>query len=366
MQLCDLHCHISMIGQVSTMADADSLRNLMAGCGYEKACIQTITYYKDRNLNRNPLALMLKAENSDYFYVFGGIRYPKPGDYGHCDFANEAKRLWELGVDGLKLFAKPTVQGDFKLPLDALQFMELYGYCEQNNVPVLFHVGDPATFWHRDRVPDWALANGWYYGDGDFPAYDSQYDACEHFMEAYPRLRIVFPHFFFMADDLSRLSSIMRRHPNMMLDITPGSELYFHLSETPEEGRRFFLEFTDRIFYGTDTMGDGVHPKEALAYRQGMMADIRRFLETEDRFPWGSSNNMLHGLGLPQDALEKITRLNFLKLLGPSPRKLQPDAVLKACGEWLGMAAQSEDWLEINLKEFRLVNQRIREALDQQ
>lgn len=362
MEINDMHCHVSMIGQVSTMADADSLKNVMTGCGYRRACIQTITYYKDRNLNRNPLSLMLKAENPDFFYVFGGILYPKPGNYESCAFASEAKKLWEMGCDGLKLFAKPTVQGEFRLPLDAPQFMELYQYCQDNGVPVLFHVGDPSTFWDKSRIPDWAMANGWYYGEGDFPAYGEQYAACEHFLTEFPRLRIIFPHFFFMADDLPRLEVFMRRHENMMLDITPGSELYFHLSEAPERARAFFVEFADRILYGTDTMGDGRHPREAMDYRLGAKADICRFLETGDSFAWNGGGRV-NGLSLPDDALDRIYRRNFLRVLGPKPRSLVRDSVLAACGEWHRLAEASPDTLEINLKEFQLVIQRIREAL---
>lgn len=363
MKIFDLHCHASMIGQVTTMADADSLKNIMQGCGYEKACIQTITYFKDRNLNRNPISLMLKAEYPDYFYIFGGIRYPKPGKYDQCDFAGEARRLWEMGFDGIKMFAKPTVQGEFKLPLDAPPFMELYRYCQDNEIPVLFHVGDPATFWDKGKIPDWAMANGWYYGEGDFPTYNGQYDACEHFLDEFPGLKIIFPHFFFMADDLDRLASMMRHHGNMMLDITPGSELYFHLSSYPERGREFFTEFADRIHYGTDNMGDGVHPKEALEYRERMKSSICRFLETDDSFPWNGQDDTVRGINLPGEVLKKVYRENTFRLLGPCPRKLNRDAVLIACGLWYDLAVRSPNKLEINTKELQLVIQRIREAL---
>ena len=363
MKIVDAHCHVSMIGQVSTMADADSLKNVMMSCGYEKACIQTITYFKDRNLNRNPLSLMLKAENPDYFYIFGGIRYPLPGAYDQCDFVNEARQLWKMGFDGLKMFAKPTVQGQFKLPLNAPQFIALYDFCQDSDIPVLFHVGDPATFWDKTKVPDWAMANGWYYGDGDFPSYDEQYDQCEDFLAEFPGLRVVFPHFYFMADNLDRLARMMRRHAHMMLDITPGSELYFNMSMDPDRARVFFVEFADRILYGTDTMGDCIHPKEAVAYRQIMKQSICRFLETDDSYAWNGQDQIVHGIKLPEDVLAKIYRENFLGLAGPCPRRLDRDAVLQACHIWYDLAGRSADPLEINLKEFRFVIQRIDEAL---
>lgn len=364
MKIIDAHCHVSMIGQVSTMADADSLKNIMIHCGYEHACIQTITYYKDRNLNRNPLSLMLKAENPDFFYIFGGIRYPQPGDYEHCDFTGDAERLWDMGFDGLKLFAKPTVQGDFKLPLDAPPFMAVYQFCQDHEWPVLFHVGDPATFWDKEAIPEWALANGWYYGEGDFPSYNEQYAQCERFLAAYPRLKIVFPHFYFMADDLERLSRLMRLHTNMLIDITPGSELYFHLSAYPDRARAFFIEFADRILFGTDTMGDGIHPKEAVAHRIDVKQRICRFLETGDVFEWNSMEPAIHGIHLSDDVLAKIYRENFLSLVDDKPRKLNHSLVLQACHSWYNLAAASEDQLEINVKELRFVIQRIEEALE--
>jgi hypothetical protein len=110
-------------------------------------------------------------------------------------------------------------------------------------------------------------------------------------------------------------------------------------------------------------MGDGIHPKEALQYRLSIMSDIRRFLETEDVFSWGGKSHRIHGLNLPQEALEKIYRQNFIGLLGTQPRKLDKERVLSACSIWHQLASASPDTLEINLKEFELVVQRIREAL---
>lgn len=363
-RMIDSHCHTSMIGQVYTMADADNLQKIIDACGYEKSCVQVITYFKDRNINRNPLALMQKAACPDRIFVFGGIEYPKPGHYDACDFVNEARKLRQMGFDGLKMYAKPTVTGDFKLPLDAEPFLQLYDYCSQNNFPILFHVGDPASFWMKDQCPDWAMANDWYYGDDPkFPTYDEQYAQCERFMDLYPELKVTFAHFFFLSDDLPRLAGMLRRHPNMQIDITPGSELYFTLSQKPEEARAFFLEFSDRILYGTDTMGDGRYPKQAIQHGVELKNIIWRFLSTSDCFDW--DGHLMQSLSLPQDVLDKIYYQNFLRILGHEmPCPLDKQAVLNGCEEWYRRAELSDDQEEIDLQEMRSIINRIREYLE--
>jgi hypothetical protein len=110
-------------------------------------------------------------------------------------------------------------------------------------------------------------------------------------------------------------------------------------------------------------MGDGLRPKEATAGRLETKQRICRFLETDDIFEWSSHEPALHGIQLPLDVLEKIYRGNFLSLVETKPRCLNREAVLQACRSWYGLAATSEDQLEINLREFRCVMQRIDEAL---
>jgi predicted TIM-barrel fold metal-dependent hydrolase len=86
------------------------------------------------------------------------------------------------------------------------------------------------------------------------------------------------------------------------------------LGRQPYTARRFFLRYADRILFGTDV---GVNPASYRIYY--------RFLETDDEyFDYGvgeipdQGRWCIYGLFLPDDVLEKVYRLNALRLFTPS------------------------------------------------
>ena len=89
-------------------------------------------------------------------------------------------------------------------------------------------------------------------------------------------------------------------------------------NSTPDRdnsARRFFLKYADRILFGLDS-------GPALDYYQLYY----RFLETDDQYfeyPSHASRQgrwNIYGLFLPADVLEKIYRINALKLLAAGSR----------------------------------------------
>ena len=82
------------------------------------------------------------------------------------------------------------------------------------------------------------------------------------------------------------------------------------LGRQPYSARRFFLQYADRIMFGTDT------PPRVDAYRT-----YYRFLETEDEY-WDPAQShhrqgfwMIYGIFLPRDVLEKVYRTNAERVL---------------------------------------------------
>ena len=77
-------------------------------------------------------------------------------------------------------------------------------------------------------------------------------------MKRHPRLRILFPHFFFLSKDLGRLAAMLDQYPNVHTDVTPGIELYFNLSDQEKEAKAFFAKYQNRICFGTDIGADSL------------------------------------------------------------------------------------------------------------
>lgn len=356
MKIHDVHCHVGYTSRMSRVGDADNLLDIQKRCGFESVCVQTIVLWEPKNILRNLLAVMLKAENPSYFHIFGGIVFPPPGD-PKPDLVSQAEQLISAGFDGIKLFGKPTARSVYDLPFTHDSYRELYSFCLERDVPILFHVGDPSNFWSPKYCPQSARDNGWYYGGENFPSLEQLYEEVESFMRDFPKLRILFPHMLFMSDDLSRLNDMLERYPNMRTDITPGTEMYFNMNLRRKEAREFFIKNAGRILFGTDNGGLASALEGNTASCIGKVANMKRFLSTEDPFIWG--NTGVAGLGLPEAALNALYYQGFEDFLGKR-RTLDAEKVFQLCRWWKGEAIKGG---AENFEDFDQVIMRIENAL---
>ena len=162
------------------------------------------------------------------------------------------------------------------------------------------------------------------------PAMEEMYLLCEEIyedvlcrLEKNPKLKITLAHFFFMGEELPRLSAVLDKYPNVCIDTTPAERELHYLSETPEETRAFFRKYADRIMLGTDDK-NAFHEE----YKKVQLAMLDRWLRSPDRFTtkWG---NKLVGVDLDRETLEKVLYKNFKRRTGEAP-KVMDKALLKA------------------------------------
>ena len=321
-------CHVHMRGD---MVSVENLHGLMEACGYDGMSLMCIALRDDRGLKTGLLGLLFKALYPGKVYAFGGLRHPESGTVPDArPYAEQARHLLELGCDGIKMIeGKPTTRKMLGRPLDTPEYDGLYSYLEEESVPVLFHVADPETFWDPELAPPTAHERGWFYGDGTFTGKEELYAEAEGVLAKHPDLRVVFAHFYFLSADLDRLERFLADHPNVGVDITPGSEMYANFSAQTDRAREFFCDHADRIFFGTDIMG-GWEPDPDLAQREtARVAGMRRFLETDDEFEWWGLD--LHGIALPREALAAIYADNFRRWAGEKPRTVPISNVLSEC-----------------------------------
>ncbi|MBN1451794.1 MAG: amidohydrolase family protein [Anaerolineales bacterium] len=295
-----------------------------------------------------PDALLVKSQHPERTYVFGGLDisplFMAPDTCGEM-FAAYVGQLLDMGCDGIKMIeGKPDMRKMLPIPpFDSPVYEPYWAALEERGAPLIFHVNDPEEFWDAEQVPDWARAQGWFYGDGSFINNEAQYAEVLNVLERHPKLKVIFAHFFFLSAQLPRLAELLERFPNMCVDLTPGIEMYHNFSRDPDAARDFFLKYQERILFGTD-----IGAKALLSTPEmGIEADesalriqiIRRFLEEEGQFQldvdsgflFGRFSGPFHGLGLPEEALRKIYCQNFERLAGSQPRALNPAAILAEC-----------------------------------
>lgn len=301
----DCHVHVIDGGTEELRALSESQR----AYGYTGSNFLSVEGMGDAA--QNALGILFKCLDPNH-YAFGGLHYRF-----EYDFAAEVQRLHEIGFDGIKMIEnKPTERKRLGYAQDDPRYDAMYSQAEKLDIPFLIHVNDPRDFWDPERAPEWAVQAGYAYVDGSYVSFDRILAESIHMMEKHPSLRVCFAHLLFLSDDEAVLRGLMERFPNMSVDITAGTEMYGAFTEQPEVWRRFFLDFSDRILYGTDNcnrvdeqdrqIGDTINDLE------------KRFLTESIRFPlWDGE---IQGMGLPEEALARITAENFRRFTSPQPR----------------------------------------------
>ena len=341
--LVDGHLHLSRTASMSRLQNVEELREILRRAGLRALCVQNIVLWEPRNRLRNPLSLLLKLREPTRVFSFGGLTLPAPDQPDkRADYAGEAARLLALGFDGIKLFGKPNIRRAFGEPFDSAVFDGLYAYLQRTQTPILFHMGDPRAFWSRETAPPFAVQSGWVYDGPDDVPCETLYDEIERLLTRFPRLRVVFAHFYFLADDLPRLRAFLRRWPAVRIDITPGAEMYPAFSRDPAAAREFFLEFQYRIHFGTDNVGAAEGDTfDAAAEAAARVDALWRFLSSDSAEGWGER---LHGLSLPADALQNIACNNFYRFVGRAePRPVSAARARAYAWEQRDAAAQAHD-----------------------
>jgi predicted TIM-barrel fold metal-dependent hydrolase len=323
-----LDSHFHLHSEVVRTNFVANLSEIMHACRVVSIAIACCTAAQGR-LGDNLMAALAKAAYPDQVYAFGGVAHHLPAVPEECiDLAGQAKTLVQIGFDGIKMIeGKPSVRGALGHPLDAPLYDELYGYLESEQLPLIWHVGDPAHFWASGRV------------DANMPGREELYGEVDRVLARFPRLRVIFAHFYFMADDLERAGRFLDQHPAASFDLTPHPDMYVQFSRDPENSRAFFLEYQDRILFGTDNHGEGrdFAPGAPLEYWPVYkVAVMRAFLETEDAFPgW---HHMLQGIALEPDVLAKIYRRNLGRYVGEVPKALNRDLAIEEGERVLALA----------------------------
>jgi predicted TIM-barrel fold metal-dependent hydrolase len=197
------------------------------------------------------------------------------------------------------------------LRIDDERFAPIFEKATELRMAVMFHTADPAAFFkpidaHNERYeelaahPDWAFSS--------VPA--EKWDLLEQrnrVFKRHPRTTFVGAHVGESGEDLAFVRRMLEDHPNVQIDISARTP---ELGRQPYTARKLFLDFPERILFGTDLLPD-----------EEMYRLYYRFLETADEYfeyPSHASRQgrwNIYGLFLPDEVLRKVYRDNALKLL---------------------------------------------------
>lgn len=199
------------------------------------------------------------------------------------------------------------------LRVDDERLFPIWRRAGELKVPVLIHVSDPVGFFlpvdaaneHYLTLTD---APGWSFVDSPFGKQEllAQRD---RLVASHPGTRFQCAHVANMPEDLAYVGRFLDSHPNAVVDFSARMD---ELGRQPYGARDFFIEYQDRILFGTDM------PCDPAVYRCYF-----RFLETRDQYfeypdyvgRWGHCRWRIHGLGLPDRVLKKVYYRNALRYI---------------------------------------------------
>jgi predicted TIM-barrel fold metal-dependent hydrolase len=288
----------------------------------------------DRGGTLNAEALHFKNLSNGMAYAFGSLDYTQhlqAGKMKPADLVAQAQHLKAIGFDGIKMWeGKPLAYIVLPDRLDGAFFDPFFAWAEEHHFPIILHLADAPRFWDpaRKGLDPWSFA-----GD-PYPTRQEMYAELEAVLDRHPRLNLILAHFLFLWGELEEARRILDAHPSIAFDLTPGVQGYIQMSADMAASRQFFLEYQDRIIYGTDI---GALPllDPAVEFdverEAGQPWLVRSFLETDWDIPFpgwigvtksAPVGERLRGIALPSSALEKIYRLNFERMVGGDPMKL--------------------------------------------
>jgi len=209
---------------------------------------------------RFKLTLRIKQRLEERFEFFANLswNYVDAPDWGEIE-AERLEHEVRLGAKGVKIFKSlglgvRDATGEL-LHVDDPRLIPIFERAARLNAIVAMHTGDPKAFFEpvteeNERYDELSIAPDWsFYGD-EFPTREQLLEERDRVIARHARTTFLLIHLANNPEDIDYVADLLRKYPNVYVDTS---------ARLPEIGRhpvdkvrRFFIEFQDRILFGTD------------------------------------------------------------------------------------------------------------------
>lgn len=238
-----------------------------------------------------------------------------------------------LGARGLKVSKTLGLYWKDKdgkiIPIDDPRLEPMWEACARLKIPVSIHSGDPKAFWlpideKNERYDELKLHPEWGFGGGKYPPREEVLRQLFNVVARHQAVTFVGVHFGNNPEDIDSIRDALSRYPNYNVDLAARlGEIGRH---DPRKLRKLFIDFQDRILFGTDFMVSNAGFILGAGPRLTGEAEVRRFYDAHWRFLETDAQNIDHptpiqghwkvnAIGLPREVLEKVYRKNAERIV---------------------------------------------------
>lgn len=198
----------------------------------------------------------------------------------------------------------------------------VFQHLAKNGIPLVGHLGEPKNCWlpldemttkndsgYFSRNPQYHM-----YLHPEFPSYEEQMAARDRMLEKNPDLVFIGCHLASLEWSVDVLADFFDRFPNASADMAARmGQLFYQTREDREKVRNFFIEYQDRLLYGTDIIDRG---GDAESFHNRMHETWLRdweYLTTNNTMTSNLIDGEFRGLQLPKSVVDKIYAGNAKK-----------------------------------------------------
>ena len=325
-EIIDVHVHVSAAGVPRLLA-------LMDRYGMRRA----VNLSGGDPLSGLDAQLAAAARAPERVIVFTTLAYEQAmfPDYG-ARMARLVRIAHDRGARGLKIakvlgLGLRTRQGA-RIAVDDPALDPVFEAAGELGMPVAIHTGDPEAFWlpvdeRNPRRAELEVHPSWAEYGRDVPSFDALLAELERRIARHPRTTFISVHFGNAAERPEYVAGLLRKYPNLFIDTAARiPELGRHRAD---QMRAFFIEFQDRILFGSD-LGVGPAPSPLFLGSSGATPprdeDVRRFFDSSRRYfethdvqfdhPTPIQGNWkIDGIALPPEVLAKVYHINAERVL---------------------------------------------------
>ena len=254
---------------------------------------------------------------------------------------NQLREDFRNGAVGVKVWKdigmKITNRDGEYIQIDDPMFEPILRFIAEEDKTLIAHLGEPIDAWMPSNIEGklqfyWSNHPEYHFWDKpEKPSYSDIMAARDHVLKKHPDLRFVGAHLGSMSYDVNEVIKRLDRYPNFAVEI--GGRTRYLMWQARGKVRSFFIEYQDRILYGTD-LSAGIFDTDGNHFSDKQMNTMKRsylrrhdffmrYYASDEIFPWANNirggkpvpeaSYTVEGLALPKEVLEKVYYKNAVK-----------------------------------------------------